>query len=234
MRRASRLNPILVAALVTITGCEKKAANSPTTSSGTVEPLKTATLPLRSMDWATINHTERFSLTNDAKGNLAFDFPESGFLSYLFTDSAPKAIRGTLSVTMQVTAAGPVVFFYQFDPANTCSAPASVRPFIWAHGHSLGSEEFDRWWSNQVAFPLQAGTTTLTVPLTPDRWSSVFGRLGTESAATEQAFKSALSDVTSLGVTFGGGCYFGHGVNVQGGRAEFSILKYQVTYLAAP
>jgi len=42
-----------------------------------------------------------------------------------------------------------------------------------------------------------------------------------------RGFMSALGSVSSLGLTFGGGCYFGHGVYAEG-QAQFTLLKYQV------
>lgn len=33
---------------------------------------------------------------------------------------------------------------------------------------------------------------------------------------------------TCLGLTFGGGCSFGHGINASGGRAEFALTEYAI------
>lgn len=75
---------------------------------------------------------------------------------------------------------------------------------------------------------LAAGAATLIVPLVPEQWSSVFGKGGTADAAARAGFATALQNVTRLGVTFGGGCFFGHGVFVQGGRAQFMLANYEV------
>ena len=66
-----------------------------------------------------------------------------------------------------------------------------------------------------MAIELAEGQHTVAVPLKPNQWSSVFGKKG-DSARTE--FDAALGDVEHLGISFGGGCFFGHGVNVSGGR----------------
>ena len=60
---------------------------------------------------------------------------------------------------------------------------------------------------------------TITVPLTADAWSSVNGKVGNADPETKFAFDKALLNVSRFGVTFGGGCSFGHGVNVRGGTA---------------
>ena len=106
-----------------------------------------------------------------------------------------------------------------FEPLDTsfCNLAPSVRPFLWRNAN--GNGDFDRWWSNPRAYPLAAGTATLTVPLQAEHWSSVNGRFGHEDAATRFAFEKALLNVTRLGLTFGGGCSFGHGIRVSGGTA---------------
>ncbi len=54
------------------------------------------------------------------------------------------------------------------------------------------------------------------------------GQFGNLSGQTKYYFARALLNVTRLGLTFGGGCSFGHGVNVQGGAARFTLTRYSV------
>jgi hypothetical protein len=121
---------------------------------------------------------------------------------------------------------GSATFGYQTEPFNTCVYPANARPFFWSNNNGAG--EFDRWWANRDAFVLASGQVTLTVPLIGDRWSSVYGKLGSTDAAASAGFASALSHVSSIGLTFGGGCFFGHGVYLDSGSATFTILNYSV------
>ncbi len=145
-------------------------------------------------------------------------------MHYLFTPSPVAAIRGTIVVSVQVTTSGAPAF----EPLDTsfCNLPPSVRPFLWANDN--GNGDFDRWWSNPHAYTLRAGTATLTVPLQAEHWSSVNGRFGHEDAAIRFAFEKALLNVTRLGVTFGGGCSFGHGIRVSGGTATVALLEYAI------
>jgi hypothetical protein len=147
-------------------------------------------------------------------------------MNYLYNVRPPKEINGSLSISVQITTSGPTVFNYMTEPFNTCTTPASVRPFIWSNGNSF--TEFDRWWSNPANLPLEPGSATLTVRLEADQWSSVNGKFGNADAAARAGFANALKNVSSLGLTFGGGCFFGHGINVQGGSARFAIVSYQV------
>ena len=192
----------------------------PTTPTG---PPTTLNVSLASSAWETISDPQPFPLRNEGAA-LAFDFPATGSMHYLFTRSALAALRGTLSVTLQVTATGSVTF----EPLDTsfCNLPPSVRPFLWANDNGNGN--FDRWWSNPRAFALAAGGTTISVPLQAESWSSVDGKFGNADAETRFGFEKALLNVTRLGLTFGGGCSFGHGIRAGGGTARFTLTEYAI------
>jgi len=206
-------------------------ADSPATPSATTAAAQDqpgVAISLRASEWRTISQPDGLALGNDADGRLVFDFPSIGSINYLYTSQPPQIMSGAIEVSLSVAASGPVVFDFMTAANNTCAAPASVRPFFWAHQN--GSGEFDRWWSNGIVYDLAPGSTTLTVPLAPDRWSSVFGKTGTADAAARAGFTSATAHVSSLGLTFGGGCFFGHGVFTAGGRARFALASYLVQY----
>ena len=206
--------------LFLITSFSTACASGPTTPTG---PSTTLTLPLTSSAWQTISEPQPFPLRNEGT-SLVFDFPSSGSMHYLFTPSPMAAIRGTIVVSIQVTASGGTLF----EPLDTsnCNLAPSVRPFLWANDNGNGN--FDRWWSNPRTYALAAGTATLTVPLQAEHWSSVNGRFGNENAETRFGFEKALLNVTRLGVTFGGGCSFGHGIRVSGGAATFALSEYAI------
>jgi hypothetical protein len=66
------------------------------------------------------------------------------------------------------------------------------------------------------------------VPLKPENWSSVNGKRASQDAQVQFAFEKALLNVSRFGLTFGGGCSFGHGVNIHGGTATFLLLDYRI------
>jgi hypothetical protein len=195
-------------------------APSPTEPSPT--PL---TISLQSSAWETISDPRPYPLSNQGAA-LAFDFPTSGSMHYLFTPSPLAALRGTLVVSLTVTASGPVVF-NSLDPQSAqCALPTSVRPFLWANSNGEGS--YDRWWSNPRSFTLAAGSATISVPLSAEAWSSVNGQYGNANTSVKFNFDKALLNVSRLGLTFGGGCSFGHGVNVRGGNATFVLADFRI------
>ncbi|MBY0493070.1 MAG: hypothetical protein K2Y23_02530 [Cyanobacteria bacterium] len=188
-------------------------------------PTPAVMIPLQSSAWETISDPQPFALANDGAA-LTFEFPSSGSINYLFTAASIPNLHGTLSITVRITTSGPVIF-NSLDPQTpSCTIPSSVRPFIWANGN--GNGESDRWWSNPRSITLAAGTQTLNVPLTADAWSNVNGKFASADGPATVAFGRALLNLSRLGLTFGGGCSFGHGINVQNGTARFAITEYAV------
>jgi hypothetical protein len=195
-------------------------AGSPTEPSPT--PL---TVSLDSSLWQTFSDPQPLPLFNQGAA-LAFEVPVQGSINYLFTASTLSAIRGTIVAGIAITATGPVLFNSLDPQSGACVIPPSVRPFIWANGNGEGS--YDRWWSNQRFTTLAPGVATLTVPLKPENWSSVNGQFGNASPDIRYNFERALLNVTRLGLTFGGGCSFGHGINVRGGTATFALTEFRI------
>lgn len=218
IRSALGLVPFALAALAAA------CSGSPTEPSK--EPATPLTVSLHSGVWETISTPSPYPLANNDQGHLVFDFPPTGSMHYLFTPSALAAISGTVVVTIRITTDGPVVF-NSLDPiTSNCSIPASVRPFFWANDNGNGS--YDRWWSNPRSLPLGAATATVSVPLLPEYWSSVNGQFASADNATRLAFARAKLSATRLGLTFGGGCSFGHGINIAGGSAQFQLTGYAI------
>jgi hypothetical protein len=148
--------------------------------------------------------------------------PDCPRVEYLTTPAVGLVLGRT--VTMTIAISGSPEFRYMLEASNTCDTPASVRFLIQRRGDDL-TKEFYRWWSNPSAIILAEGQHTMTVPLTPDQWSSVFGRKG---QATKGEFVAALREAERIGITFGGGCFFGHGVNVSGSDATFTMKDFAI------
>jgi hypothetical protein len=163
---------------------------------------------------------------NDANGALYFDMPGVGqSVNYAFAASPASTVAGTVHLTFRVDAvSGQPTFQGAPEAGNTCAAPPSVRPFLFTN-HNDWSGEFSRWWATSDVIVLTPGAFSIDVPLTPDRWTSVYGRSGLD-APTQ--FAHALTTVSSLGVSFGAGCFYGHGVFVAGGTARWVLSEYSV------
>jgi len=190
--------------------------------------LAGATLTLNPAKWDSFlfwMQKTQFPLFTDA-GALAFDFPgwdttrnRQQYLDYILTRT--RGISGTVIVNLQVSATPGTVFEYQSEPGNTCSSPAQVRPYFEASGGA-------RWWANPTSYVLADGSATISVPLIPGMWSNVNGQMGDSSQALIDQFYQDLPHATVMGLSFGGGCFFGHGVGVSNGSARFRLLGYSI------
>lgn len=83
-----------------------------------------------------------------------------------------------------------------------------------------------RWWAD-VSGGYDLGsednsTMSLIVPLTPDQWSNVYGQ------HDANAFYAALKNVGWIGITFGGDFFWGHGVALSGGAAQYILIDFHV------
>jgi hypothetical protein len=194
-----------------------------------------SSLSLRNESWSAITDDGDVQLSSDAT-SLFFDFPVStgnqGFsdrtINGLMTNYVGSLADATyLTATFKVVATGTPKFNYMFESGNTCANPAHARLLFARTGWSKGGE-FYRWWANSNAYKLAPGGAALTVPLIPNQWSSVFGKLGSHDAASLDGFRSALKNVGQVGLVFGGGCFFGHGVSVSGGSAKFIMTNYGI------
>jgi len=158
-----------------------------------------------------------FPVYAKAPTTLCLTDPTCAKIGYV-TQSVYGRIAGTVSFSYDITETGSPTYQYKLNPDNTCENPANVRLFF----QSAGS---DRWWSNPVAGVLGPGSNVMTAALTGDKWSNVSGQFGT---AVPAQFSAAMSYVGAMGVTFGGGCFFGHGVNISGGSSRFTAQSYVI------
>jgi hypothetical protein len=130
----------------------------------------------------------------------------------------------TLKANFTITTVGSPRFIHQ---ADGCNVPANTRLFL-QRGLEVTYDEFDRWWAKDAFFGLVAGKATLIATLVPEQWSSVEGKPGNESGAARAGFAMAIENVSRIGLTFGGGCNFGHGVAVTDGTARFTLTEFSV------
>lgn len=145
-----------------------------------------------------------------------------------------KAVNGLqvgVSMNFTVSAADSVVFDYRTEADNKCGtgSPGTIRLYFQRKGDNwTGQGEFQhyRYWavSNGSWTKLEDGTYTITAMLDPAQWTDVYGKKGSDFP---DAFQAAVKNAERFGVTFGGGCFFGHGVFVTGGTAKFTILGTQ-------
>jgi hypothetical protein len=160
-------------------------------------------------------------------GGVTWTFPfQPDIYTALFTTTDPS-LTGNLTgrtLTDDISVSGDAAsFMTQHNGGAGCNTnvPAAVRFYFVspsASGSSVGSPPagfYTRfWWSNPVHLELlngnQAGTIIAHMS-SPGEWSDWNGQSGANPAVTG-AFLDAIQKVQSIGLSFGGVCFFETGV----------------------
>ena len=152
------------------------------------------------------------------EGNWYFDFPNQNGVHYVYKVAPAIRVGQTITMRFAITGKG------NFVPTEG-TATARVRLYLQQRGDTLTAQEpYKRWWS-VTYLELREGKFTLTASLSPDEWTSVFGQ---RAAEVPNEFNAAISQLASVGFTFGG-TFAGHGVYVTGGNARFILRQYSVS-----
>lgn len=131
----------------------------------------------------------------------------------------------SITLTVKVEQSSDAVWDFKTESFNNGTHPASVRVFLQRKNDPMTLEEkyqYYRFWSNPQHIQLRNGTQTIIVPLTASEWSSVLG------ARSAGGLASCCKNIGRVGVTFGGGSFFGHGVRLSKGTAKISV-RYKVS-----
>jgi hypothetical protein len=113
-------------------------------------------------------------------------------------------------------------------PNGDCVSPA--RMYLYFQTGSLyNGTEGTQWWASLDSWALvdTAGTIiTVSAPLDdPSRWYSVYGHPATSFPAQ---FANARANPTYVGLTFGGNCAAGKGVETGKGSAQFRLTSFGI------
>lgn len=119
----------------------------------------------------------------------------------------------------------PFVRFYFTSPAGSgTSFPEPGQPLFHGGGGTPAGFYSKFWWSNPVHVNLVPGT--LNVPMSvavgdATQWSDWNGQVANSSPDVTARFNDAIQHVQSVGLSFGGGCFFENGVSVDSGGGAF-------------
>jgi hypothetical protein len=161
-----------------------------------------------------------------------FNFLSGQYTALLTTTD--KSLTGDLSMKTlndNISVSGPATTFETQHNGGDCvgNTPAAVRFYFVspsASGPSVGTSPpgtggttgagfyTQFWWSNPVNLPLTAGNQSGTINALmsdPNEWSDWNGQRGSNPAVFE-AFDEAIHKVQTVGLSFGGECFFETGV----------------------
>jgi hypothetical protein len=134
----------------------------------------------------------------------------------------------TVSATFDISGlTGTVTYFGEPD---ACGGTTAYVRYFFQTSNAGGFDETHYWWSNPVSAPLTAnGPGTLAaVALSGSNWSDFYGHFGSDPAYSA-GFAAAVSNVTTIGLSFGGGCFFENGVGTTDGSGTFTLDSFSVS-----
>ncbi|HZK72608.1 MAG TPA: hypothetical protein VFD88_01225, partial [Clostridia bacterium] len=160
------------------------------------------------------------SLGFTTQPNTALLVTDNGsFKGSLLGDMTGKTIAANFDIS------GATGAFTYFGEPDGCGTPPNVR-FFFETDNGGGFQFTHFWWSNPASQVLANGSFTLTVPLDPALWSDWNGQNGATQLA---GFTDAVSNVTLIGFSFGGGCFFENGVGTTDGSGTFQLDAFNAT-----
>jgi len=154
-----------------------------------------------------------------------FDFLPGKFTALLTTTE--RSLTGDLSTTMlrdEISVSGPATtFMTQHNGGANCSSniPAAVRFYFVspsASGSTIGTPPagfYTQFWWSAEHLELISGTQGGTIMANVsdfNEWSDWNGKRPTDSPEVMEAFLKAIHNVQTVGLSFGGLCFFETGV----------------------
>jgi hypothetical protein len=203
---------LILILLTVLAGCGGNAVPN-------IQPKAPNSISLDAKDWYFMYGSGTSAHPDPAGSAWAFNIPNStGSIHYLQTPARLTAMPKSLSVTFKVDASA-AVYNGAVDASDT--NPATMHLFLERQADDL-TKEFYRWWADvRYEFGSKDNqTVTITVPMTFDHWTSVFGR------HDDAEFGDTLNNLAFVGLTFGGNSFAGHGVNMASGSASLVLLDY--------
>lgn len=150
--------------------------------------------------------------------------PWNGYFLYL-NRGRPAPIGATsLNFEFKIEADQSVVWNFRSDATNVgCDySKPSLRIYI-AKGQVYAPDIHHRWWYTP-GFVLQStlNVVVFTAPLDGMGWDGIYAGHATDDPV---GFQETLAGADWIGLTFGGGCAYSHGVNTSFGSAKFTLSK---------
>jgi hypothetical protein len=218
-RRAGQVVVALAAIIAAVLASSAPVmADSSNWKVGYYTPSVIGTLSFASADMGTGIATLKFT----SQPNTALLVTQSGASKgALLGDLKGKTITSSFDIS---GATGAFTYFGQGTPENPCGTPASTR-FYFQTDNSGGFAFTHFWWSNPTSQVLANGRWTLTAKVEPAGWSDWNGQPGVTQVP---GFMDAASNVTMIGLSFGGGCFFENGVGTTNGNGVLTLDTFSV------
>jgi hypothetical protein len=226
----------LVLAVAGLAGAARADSGSPASNFGPASPPPASgwQIGYYTPSLRTLSYAQAFK----GSGEASLNFTSSPYTALLITGQKAKypSLLGDLSGDSSISANFTIsnvtgLFMYMDEPS--CNGPApdlgpapNVRLYFQT-SNAGGFNETHYWWSNPESQILMNGTWTLSWNFSPTSWSDYNGHFGADPTYTA-GFEAALSNVTDIGLSFGGGCFFENGVGTTDGSGTFTLNSFTV------
>jgi hypothetical protein len=160
-------------------------------------------------------------------GLATFDFAGPDKAHLLFSDS-PDLIgsKNGTTMTASFTVQGVSGTFTYGGEPSCGGTTATVRLYFESIPPGTKFAFTNYWWSDTAWQVLANGTAPLTLTALVDptaQWSDWNGQ---PSSTNRAAFNAAAGNVTAVGLSFGGGCFFENGVGTTDGTGTFTLDSF--------
>jgi hypothetical protein len=184
-------------------------------------PLNMPTNPAATSGWS-IRYSPGMppSMSQNADGTYYVDLPYQDGLHYVVQGAQNNPTGKTITIKFELVGAAELL---ASDPGDVC--PCFVSLYLQQQGDTLSAaDEFKRWWSHKIPLNPQGEAS---VVVSPENWTQVFGKRGSDFP---QQFQTAMSDLANVGFTFGGRHSAGHGIYVKQGTGSmrFILKEYSI------
>ncbi|HSP09057.1 MAG TPA: hypothetical protein VLU92_05625 [Candidatus Dormibacteraeota bacterium] len=161
-----------------------------------------------------------------SEGIATVNFSVADKTRLLYNSKDRELLGNLLSSTMTATfTVSGVNEGATFTASGTCgSTPATARLFFESIPPGAKFAYTNYWWADAstASYVLANGTATIKAVVDPtlgllSDWN------GQTSAANAEAFNAAAANVTEVGLSFGGGCFFENGVGTTDGSGTFTL-----------
>jgi hypothetical protein len=169
---------------------------------------------------------------SDGSNTIDFSVPDKTRLLYNSKDDAllGDKLGSTMTATFKVLGVSDgAAFTYggEGTSANPCASPATVRLSFESIPPGTKFAFTNYWWADAstASYVLANGTVTITALVDPtaEQWSDWNGQ---PSAANAAEFNAAAANMTEVGLSFGGGCFFENGVGTTDGSGSLTLTDF--------
>lgn len=170
-------------------------------------------------------------IQNNGVAGLQFGKPDNTRL--LYTDKDVSLLGNDLGKTVAASytiagVTGAFTYYGEGTLSNPCGTPASIRVYFESIPPGTKFAPTNYWWADVAGSAVLANGAAQTLTINVNSglpWSDYNGQ---PSSANSGAFTAAASNVTAIGLSFGGGCFFENGVGTSDGSGTLSLDTFTV------